>query len=229
MAQRAGRMTSRIRVTRMAMTGGKNNEIVGVVLTGGGSLRMGTPKCDLVVAGRPVVARLCELLAERTRAVVIVGRRPAEWNEGAVPVYGDEWPGQGPLGGIATGLMAAGARADAGGAATAACVVACDSMAMEGAVLDFLLAGRDERAAATVLVNPRTGLVEPMPGIYEAAAIGSIEAALKTGRLSVVEWLAGAKARQLAVPESLADQLLGANTPEELAAMERRLAGRRGR
>ena len=263
--------------------GDQRNDIVGVVLTGGQSRRMGVPKCDLVVGGRPVVARLCELLAARTREVVIVGRRPREdrrrdvkedpgkqsrstFSGGActarrgdelrpnasghvasegtrrceenaerdhdrdaaigvqVRVWGDEREGMGPLGGIATALKAA---ARTGGAAV--CVVACDSIALEGRALDFLLAGRDERAGATVLVNPRTGRIEPMPGIYEAWALTSIEEALRAGRLGVVDWLTAVGARRLNAPDSLADELLGANTPEELAALERRLQAGPGR
>lgn len=178
---------------------------------------MGRPKCDLVVGGRAVVARLCELLARRTREVVIVGRRPAGGMEGLVPVHADDWPGKGPLGGIATGLHVAAGRA--------VCVVACDSIAMGGELLDFLLVGRDASAAATVIENPRTGLVEPMPGVYEAAALASIESALREERLSVTDWLAGSQAGRLAAPAALGEQFLGANTPEELAALERRLRG----
>lgn len=195
----------------------KASDIVGVVLTGGGSRRMGRPKCDLVVGGASVAGRLCQLLARRTGEVIIVGRKPELPEAAGVPVHADDWPGQGPLGGIATGLRVA--------AGAAVCVVACDAVGMGGELLDFLLAGRDARAAATVLGNPRTGLVEPMPGVYEARGLASMVAAMEAGGRSVMDWLAREQARRLAAPEALGEQFLGANTPEELAALEQRLRG----
>jgi molybdopterin-guanine dinucleotide biosynthesis protein A len=199
--------------------------LVGVVLTGGASRRMGMPKCDMTIAGRRVMGRLCDLLADRISQVMIVGRQP---RRDGVPLcaawHPDIRPGLGPLTGIATGLRVAAAGGGAGGV----CVVGCDMPLLGGEVLDYLLAGRNRAAPSTIAVNPQSGLAEPLLAVYEAAALETIEAALDCGRLSVMDCLAGAGAQMRRIPEALAGQLQGANTPEELEAIWRRLEAGEG-
>lgn len=179
---------------------------------------MGRPKCDLVLAGRRLLEHLCALLAERTAGVMIVGRAPDPAGLSARGiVVPDRYPGMGPLGGIATALHQAGAcRAGAG-----VLVVACDMVALGGEVLDHLLAGRGSQAGATVPIHPTSGVIEPMPGIYEARAMDSLDESIRAGRLSVVDWLIRTRAAARAIPANLAHQLRGANTPEELEVFAR--------
>jgi molybdopterin-guanine dinucleotide biosynthesis protein A len=194
--------------------------LLGAVLTGGASRRMGSDKASLRVAGRRVLGGLCALLADRLGEVVIVGREP-DWD--GIPAcaawHPDARANLGPLGGIATALRiaAAGARP------RALCAVACDMPALAGGLLDHLLDGRDTHAAATALVSPATHRPDPFPAIYEPSAAASIERALGAGELSVTAWLAASGARRLAVPGELAGQMGSANTPEELAAAAREL------
>ncbi|MCY2931733.1 MAG: molybdenum cofactor guanylyltransferase, partial [Planctomycetota bacterium] len=122
----------------------RRDDLLGAVLTGGASRRMGSPKCDLVVSGVRVLERLCGLLSARTGGVILAGGRPdpaglsRDW-----PCVPDAFPGLGPLGGIATALRHA--------PGVGVLVVACDMVALGGEVLDHLLAGRNPQAAATVL------------------------------------------------------------------------------
>ncbi len=194
--------------------------LVGAVLAGGGSRRMGWDKSALTISGRRVLGRLCELLADRAGEVMIVGGAPDRRD---VPVcaawHPDARAGLGPLGGIATALRVA----SAGGQPRAIVAVACDMPAVGGELLDFVLAGRDQSTPATVPINPATGRLEPLLAVYEAPALGSIEAALEAGTRAVRDWLAPAGAHLLAVPDRLAGQLENVNTPEELEAARRRL------
>ncbi len=194
--------------------------LVGAVLVGGQSRRMGADKSALRIAGRRVLGRLCELLADRIGEVMIVGRVPP-WRD--VPMcaawHPDARPGLGPLGGIATALRVA----SASGRASAVFAAACDMPAVEGNLLDHVLGGRDHTAPATVPVNPATGRLEPLFAVYEARALQSIEQALDSGTLAVRDWLSAAGARRLAVPDQLAGQLENVNTPEELEAARLRL------
>ncbi len=193
--------------------------LIGAVLVGGQSRRMGTDKSRLVLAGRSVLAGLYELLAERVGEAWIVGRRPdAEGLPASANWHLDMEAGQGPLGGIATALRIAG-----GDSARGVCVVGCDMPVLGGEVLDLLLSSRDRSASATVLVNPSTGGVEPLAAIYEASALESIEQALAAERRGVRDWLADVGASRVDVPPALADQLINVNTPEEFERIRTRM------
>jgi len=189
--------------------------LIGAVLAGGRSRRMGTDKSRLVLGGRGVLARLYDLLADRLGEAWVIGRRPeaddlprgARWHL-------DLQAGQGPLGGVATALAVAEGRG--------ACVVGCDMPLLGGELLDVLLVGRDRAAPATAPVHPETGEPEPLAAVYEAAALGGIERALAEGRRGAREWLDGAGARRLEIPAALAGQLANVNTPEDLARLEGR-------
>lgn len=194
--------------------------LLGAVLTGGASSRMGCNKSALEIAGRRVLGRLCELLADRIGEAIIVGGQPGlEGIPRCVRWHRDIASGQGPLGGIATALrIAAAGREDRG-----VCVLACDMPAIGGGVLDCLLTGRDRGAPATVLLNPTTGKLEPLVGIYEAGALGSIEESLQADRRSATQWLTGGGAHPVTVPAEAASQLVNVNTPEELEAIRSQL------
>ena len=196
--------------------------LTAAVLTGGGSRRMGTDKALLRIAGQRLLARVGGLLADRAGQVMFVGGEP-DWTD--MPAcLGGAWhpdlsPKCGPMGGVATALrIAAAGRRPAG-----VCALACDMPALGGELLDHLLAGRDPAAAATALVNPVTGRVEPLAAVYEPQALPEIEKAISEGKLSLTDWLRSAEARRLPLPAELAGQCAGANTPEELAAIRRRM------
>ena len=194
--------------------------LTAAVLTGGASRRMGTDKTLLRVAGERVLSRLGALLADRFGQTMYVGSEP-DWTDLPACLRGawhpDLTPGRGPMGGVAAALrIAAAGRRPRG-----VCVVACDMPALGGELLDHLLAGRDPGAAATVLVNPATGRLEPLAAVYEPRALPEMDQAISDGRLSLTAWLCEADACRLPLPAELAGQCAGANTPEELAAIER--------
>lgn len=197
--------------------------LVGVVLTGGASRRMGSDKSELRLDGSRVLGRLCEILADRLGRVMIVGRRPspeglplcAEWHP-------DDMPGLGPLGGIATALRVASSAASG----WAVLALACDMPAVDGALLDLILAGRRTDAPATAFLNAACGRVEPMPAIYEASALATIRACLDGGGRSVGGWLVEAGAHAIPLPPEWMAKLANMNSPEDLVAFrgERREA-----
>ncbi len=71
-----------------------------IVLTGGGSTRMGSHKPALVVGGRSIVERV--LAASRPHPTVVVGRPDAV--PSGVTVASEDPPGGGPVAGLAAGL-----------------------------------------------------------------------------------------------------------------------------
>lgn len=75
----------------------------GYVMAGGGSTRFGQDKARAVLAGQPMLMRMCQLLSGVTASVHIVAPL-GRYEFAAAPVIDDRWPGEGPLGGIITAL-----------------------------------------------------------------------------------------------------------------------------
>ena len=87
------------------MSLGKNVSRVGAyILAGGGSTRFGRDKALAEFAGKPMLARMIELMRRLTQEVKIVAALGKYSGFGATVVE-DHWPGEGPLGGIITALI----------------------------------------------------------------------------------------------------------------------------
>lgn len=157
---------------------GKNDELLGVVLAGGLSARLGHDKA-LVRLGAgeapDLLARTVSLLRPLCRKVIIAGRRQPGYE--CLP---DILPGNGPLGGIASAL------AHAEGAACL--VLSCDLPFMETSILETLIARRRERprdALVTAFRQQETGHTEALVAIYETAALPYLDKSLAGKRLKI--------------------------------------------
>lgn len=190
--------------------------LIGAVLVGGASRRMGQDKSRLRRRGRSVLADLAELLGGRLEEAWAVGRRATGDDlPRCLRWHLDLRPGCGPLGGIATALHVA-----AGGRGRGVLAVACDMPFLAGEAVDLLLEHRRPGEGASALRNPRTGKLEPLAAVYEAEVLPEIEQALAAGKLSAGELLRSLGAHEIDVPAGIAGQLANVNTPEDLTAME---------
>lgn len=117
----------------------------GVVLCGGASRRMGTDKSLLAVDGRPMAGRVAAALAAAgAQHVVAVGGHGRALTSEGLDWLADDWPGEGPLGGIVTALRAA-------GTAPTVVVLACDLVAPDPAAVTRLVAHGHETGADVVV------------------------------------------------------------------------------
>ena len=79
--------------------------VVGYVLAGGASSRFGRDKALARLGAKTVLERTCDLVHAVTgNATVIVPPRRYEFPQ--LTMLDDRWPGEGPLGGIVTALLA---------------------------------------------------------------------------------------------------------------------------
>lgn len=81
----------------------KLDNLTGVILVGGKSLRMGRDKAFLEIGGVPLYARMLHVLERIFADVILVGDRQDRFTECKRPVYPDIYPGS-ALGGLFTGL-----------------------------------------------------------------------------------------------------------------------------
>jgi molybdenum cofactor guanylyltransferase len=188
--------------------------LVGGILVGGLSRRMGRAKALLEWRGSTFVERIADLLAAVVPEVVLLGTAtglPAEIS--ALPAVADAPGARGPLAGL---LAAFAFRPD-----SAWLVLTCDQPRLTPATLRWLIG---ERRSDRLAVLPRlvTSRIEPFPGIYEPACLPTL-ATLATGdsggSLQPLAGLAGAGIVE--VPAVHAAELQGINTPEEWEALLR--------
>jgi molybdenum cofactor guanylyltransferase len=153
------------------------------VLTGGASRRMGADKATLEIAGVTLLDRTLTVLHGVSSDVTIVGARPAYARPG-VRMVADDYPGAGPLGGIATALSAA--RYER------ILVVACDMPLLSVTLLRAMAAEPPEVDALIPRLSngpQRQPQPQPLHAVYARRCLPAVVARLESGKLSVVEML----------------------------------------
>jgi molybdenum cofactor guanylyltransferase len=157
-----------------------NPQVGGFVLAGGKSSRMGRDKALLEISGVSLLARAASLLQSVTGEPKIVGS-PSIYSSLGLPLVADDWPGCGPLGGIATVLCASDCAWNL--------IIACDLPYLTKAWLDFLIErALKSKADAVVPMNERGP--EPLCAMYHKNAEHRIRAAVEGGVRRVTDGLA---------------------------------------
>lgn len=181
-----------------------------IVLAGGGSTRMGSPKALLDWHGMPLLTRVAGIAGRVGDPVVVVGA-PSHIELAPGTLRADDArPGRGPLEGIAAGMRAIGDLADA------ALVTATDAPFVHPA---FLLGVAAALGGHQVAVPVSDGREHPLAGCWSLSTLGAIADALATDQLRVRSLLAeldtvDVDAARLDHPESLRNL----NTPEDYRA-----------
>jgi molybdopterin-guanine dinucleotide biosynthesis protein A len=193
-----------------------------IVLAGGKSSRMGSPKAWLELDGETFLARTCRVLAKLASPIVVVAAA-AQTLPGLDPrvrIVRDAVEGEGPLRGIATGLAAL------DGVAEAAFVTTTDAPFLVAELALRLAALRGGAAAAI----PRAlGADHPLSAVYALRVRAAAEDLLARGvrRARALGEAASARyvsAELLLEDPALArvdpelDSLRSVNTPAEYAA-----------
>ncbi len=187
-------------------------KITGVIQAGGKSTRMGgQPKALLELGGRRIIDRVVEVVRAVTGDALIVTNTPELYASLGLPMVPDVFPDHGSLGGIYSGLKAAGGEA--------AFTVACDMPFLVPAVARLVTS----RAGDADVVVPRVGgQFETLHACYGKGCLGPIEARLLAGQLKIVGFFGDV--RVLEIPEAEVARyrdpglvFMNVNTPEELA------------
>ena len=82
----------------------KPQNISGVILCGGQSLRFGSNKALTEVGGLPVIKRVADTMVPLFCETILITNSPDDYSFLDLPMYQDIIKGIGPLGGIYTGL-----------------------------------------------------------------------------------------------------------------------------
>ena len=204
--------------------------IAGFILAGGESSRMGVDKGLLRIAGEPMIVRAARLVESVVGAPAMVVGTPEKYHGLGLRAIADDWPGFGPLGGIATALRASDADWNL--------IVACDLPYLTREWLEYLLRrARDSAEEAVVPMNTtpenKRG-AEPLCAVYHKGCEPMLRRALERGVRKVTDGLAELRVEVIEPAEWKgfdSDGLLfkNVNTPADYEQAKRKFAGRAGR
>lgn len=160
-----------------------NEQIAAFVLAGGMSSRMGRDKALLELDGETLIERTVRLAAAVAQPVKVIG--PAErFAPYAFEVVEDDWPGAGPLGGIATALRVTAAEWNL--------ILACDLPYLTEDWLAYLTRrAASSRADAVVPISDHGS--EPLCALYRKSCGAEARAAVAAVHLKVQDFVAALK------------------------------------
>ena len=186
--------------------------MTGVIQAGGRSTRMGgEPKALLELGGRRIIERVVDVVGGVLDDLLVVTNTPERYAFLRLPMVADAFPDGGALGGIYTGLRAAGGDA--------VFTVACDMPFLHPAIVRMVV----ERAGEGDVVIPRTGgQLETMHAVYGKACLPAMEARLRAGQLKIVGFFPDVRVVELDAAPMAQHRapdvaFMNVNTPEELA------------
>src|SRR5271156_229625 len=162
------------------------------VLAGGGSTRFGRDKALVEFAGKPLLARMIELMRSFAQDVRIVAAAE-KYTDFKTTIVEDLWPGEGPLGGIVTALLDTQRRAPA-------CewnmIVSCDMPFLNAGWMTFLTQRAASSAAQVVVPHSAHG-PEPLCAGWRTNALETLQPAFERGIRRVNEGISLLRAEVL--------------------------------
>ena len=191
-----------------------------IILAGGRSSRMGTPKALLPFAGEPLIVHIVRRLQSLFSEIVVVAAPGQPLPPIPARVVHDEDAYQGPVGGIYYGLRAI--------ADDFAFITSCDAPFASTRLIDELVRLRTQH---DVVVPQWGGRLQPLFAVYRTTVLPILGAQLRAGELRPVGLFDKVKTRLVHEEEirrldPAGDSFINMNTPGEYAAALERWTGR---
>lgn len=176
---------------------------IGAVLCGGASRRMGADKALIPVVGVAMARRVADALVSAGCATVVaVGGNPVELSHLGLEFVVDEYPGEGPLGGVLTALSLG----------SPAVVVACDLPNLGAVTLRGLIGALGSHDAAIA----RTDQAEPLCAAWSMRAASLLRARFDAGERAMHRAIEGLDVAWVTVPPA---EMRNVNTPGDLGSL----------
>lgn len=183
--------------------------VLGAVLCGGESRRMGADKARLELRGRSLLAGAAQVVGAVADRVVLASGAGPRYPELGLDEVPDRVPGGGPLAGLEAVLEVASSEGFAWVLA-----VACDMPGLEEGVLSRLVDEARRTGADACLLQSPEG-VEPLYAVYHRRCHAAVRRALERGERRMIAFHPEVRVATLAVAGASARNL---NTPDELRA-----------
>ena len=188
---------------------GRVAQAAGIVLAGGRSSRMGTPKAALEWHGSTLLRRVVGIVGRSVDGPVVVvraaGQTLPDLPDG-VEVVEDEREGRGPLQGLAAGLAAVRDRAHAAYASST------DVPLLHPRFIRRVLAGLDDDI--DVVLPEVGGFRHPLAAVYRTELVDVVERLISEDRMRPAFLFESCRVRRLDAEALLADPALAALDPD---------------
>jgi molybdopterin-guanine dinucleotide biosynthesis protein A len=198
--------------------------VIGVVLAGGKSSRMGGgDKALLQLGGRPMLAHVIERFAPQVAEIVLnANDDPDRFAAFGLPVVADRLTGHiGPLAGIHAGLVWAEANRPE---SRFVITVAADTPFFPSDLVSRLCAATDKANPTLVVARSESG-VHPVFGLWPVSLAPHLERSLGRGERKALDFVTAHHAKEVTFqPEEIGgrtvDPFFNINRPEDLAEAE---------
>lgn len=185
---------------------------------------MGANKALLEIGGEALIVRVARLVESVAAGATVVGR-PETYQALGLRAIADDWPGCGPLGGIATSLRTSQPDWNL--------IVACDLPYLTLAWLEFLLQ-RARRSDADAIVPMNTRGAEPLCAVYHKRGAAALRRLMEQGVRKVSDGLAQLRVEAIEPAEWKGFDSEGllfknVNAPADYEEARAKLAGRAGK
>ena len=182
-----------------------------IVLAGGKSSRMGTPKALLPFDGEPLIVHVVATLRRLFDEIVVVAAPGQDLPSMPVTLVRDDVAYQGPVGGIYYGLRA--------GGGDVSFVTACDSAFLSSPLISHLLSQISQH---DVVVPHWQGRFQPLHAVYRRSVLPFLEGQLARGELRPVYLFEKVRTRRIDEDEIRrfdpdGSSFFNMNTPEDYA------------
>jgi len=183
--------------------------IVGILLAGGASTRMGRDKAYIQLRGETMFKHSVELLRGVASEIAVSGRDPAPMGVDA-PWFEDAIKGIGPMGGIIAALERF----------HAPCLcISLDMPFLNRDILVMLLWARENRGEDRVMTtfhDPETGYIESLVAIYEPEALPLLTASAAAGIYKLSAAIPFEKRQHIPFPMDAQKLFMNINSPDDL-------------
>ncbi len=186
--------------------------IIGGVISGGLSKRMGQSKDRLLLAdGRSMIQHVLDRLLTVCKEIIVAGPElPVQLDEDErVHFVKDNFPGQGPLAGVEAILSS--------GYASGYIIAACDQPCLKEELLKMLIPDDPDMPCFFDLAE--NGIMQPFPGYYPVSWLPDIRDSLRRNRRSLKALIADSDVILKPIEAVLADSLKSINTSEDLKSI----------
>jgi len=147
-----------------------HSDLVGIILAGGKSSRLGVDKVALRINKESLLLKNIQLLRKVVSKVVVVGRNPEFCGAKGVEWFEDLIKEIGPIGGIFTALFRL---------RRPLVVISCDLPFLTQEVLSMLVQSRDQKKAMTTFFHEKTGFIESLVAIYEFGSLNYLQRSIQ--------------------------------------------------
>ncbi len=156
--------------------------VLGAVLVGGESRRMGADKASLRLDEESLGSRAVRALRVVAQEVVVVSRASGDHADLGAREIVDTNPGQGPLGGLEAALHEAGDRP--------VFLLACDLPAVSPELIEYLIGRSAPLQGDSWAVVPRSsGREQPLAAVYGPGCLAEVGRRVAAGDLRMLDLL----------------------------------------